>query len=446
VHEPDTLYARYGSARIAYQVLGDGPIDVIATSASFGSMDAEWENPEIAAFNREVAEFCRYIRYDGLGSGASDPLPIESLPPIESAAEEIIAVLDAAGSEQAVLAANSGSVPVALFAAATNPERISALVLMHAFARMLADDDYPEGLSPEVVAGFGEMFEVFDIDEVVRDMFPSRADDERFMRWGRKYVRAIASPGAFVAFIRRLIETDARSTLPLIRVPTLVLHRSGFEQVPMSAGRYVADHIEGARFEELPGSEGVPWFDHPTELNQAIREFVTSLQPAAQQRVKSRRAMATVLFTDMVQSTERAREMGDAKWGRMLDLHFDIASRCVEEQLGRIVKTTGDGILATFDGPGRAILAASAMSNDLMRVGLPIRAGIHTGEVELLGEDVGGIGVHLAARIMGLAGSGEIFVSQTVRDLVAGSDFSFEDRGVQHLKGIDGDWQVFALL
>lgn len=293
-------------------MLGDGPIDVIATSASFGSMDAEWENPEIAAFNREVAEYCRFIRYDGLGSGASDPVSIDSLPPMESAAEEIMAVLDAARSERAVLIANAGSVPTALFAAAANPERFSGLVLIHAVARMLADDDYPEGVPPEAVGDISEMFEVFDIDEVVRDMFPSRADDERFMRWGRKYVRAIASPGAFVAFVRRLIETDARSTLPLIEMPTLVLHRSGFEQIPMSAGRYVAEHIEGARFEVIPGSEGTPWFDHPTELNAAIREFVTSLRPAAQQPGKSRRVMASVLFTDMVQSTERAREMGDA--------------------------------------------------------------------------------------------------------------------------------------
>jgi class 3 adenylate cyclase len=214
----------------------------------------------------------------------------------------------------------------------------------------------------------------------------------------------------------------------------------------MSAGRYVATHIKGARFQVIPGSEGVPWFDHPSELHEAIRKFVSSLQLAGQQPVRSRRAMASVLFTDIVRSTELALELGDARWGRMLDLHFDIAGRCVEEQLGRIVKTTGDGVLAVFDGPGRAILAALAMRNDLGRVGLAIRAGIHTGETETLGDDIAGIGVHIAARIMGLGGPRDILVSRTVRDLVAGSEHSFEDRGGHTLKGIDGDWQVFVLI
>lgn len=445
MYEPETLYARLGTLRIAYQVLGEGPVDLIASSGSFGSMDAEWEQPEIAAFNREIAEFCRYIRFDGLGSGASDPLPLDALPPTESAAEEIIAVLDAAASERAVLAANAGSVPGALLAAATWPERFSGLVLLHAMARMMADDDYPEGAPPEAVEMLDSMFEAWDVDELVRANFPSRADDERFLRWGRRYLRSVASPGAFRAFVQRMVDTDVRPILPLIQMPTVVAHRVGFEEIPLTAGRYVAEHIEGARFVELPGNEGAPWFDHPDAVIDLIRDFVADLAPDGQPAARPRRIMETVLFTDIVQSTEQASELGDSKWRRKLDLHADIARRCVDEQGGRLVKTTGDGILATFDGPGRAVMCAAAMVGDLARVGMPIRAGVHTGEIEQLGDDIGGVAVHIAARIMAAAGPNEVLVSRTVRDLVVGSSLAFDDRGAHHLKGVEGDWQLFQL-
>lgn len=446
MNEPDTRYAQLGSSQIAFQVLGDGPIDVIATSSSFGSMDAEWEQPEIAAFLRQVSEFCRMIRYDGLGSGASDPVPLDALPPIESAAEELIAVMDAASSERAVLVANSGSVPVALVAAATWPDRFSGLVLIHAVARMIADEDYPEGISPDEAQMLESMFENWDVDQLVDATFPGRANDERFLKWGRRYLRSIASPGAFRAFVERLINTDVRAVLPLIQTPTLVLHRAGYKEIPMSAGRYVADGIVGAEFVELPGNEGTPWFDHPDALISAIREFMETLSPTALRKARAQRVMATVLFTDIVQSTERAHAMGDAKWHRMLDLHSDISQRCVEEQFGRLIKTTGDGILATFDGPGRALLCASTLVGDLDRVGLPIRTGLHSGEVEVLGEDIGGMAVHIAARIMAAAGTGEVWVSRTVRDLVVGSAFDFEDRGVHDLKGVEGQWQIYSLV
>ncbi len=409
------------------------------------SMDAEWEEPEIAHFNRRLAEICRCIRFDELGSGASDPMPPDAGPYEQLSSQQIMAVLDAANSERAVLFAADSGTTGALVAAATQPDRVAGLIVLHGAARMVAADDYPAGMPAEELDTWASIYDSMDLDQILQLSAPSRANDEQFLRWGRKWVRNMGSPAAVQARIAMAKETDTRWALPQIQVPTLVLHRTGFQGLPIAMGRYMSDHIEGARFVELPGVDGPPWFDHPDAILDVVRDFVSEITGDSPRRTRQERVMATVLFTDLVSSTRRAQEVGDGRWRDLLQLHEDVSQRCVREAGGKLVKTTGDGILATFDVPGNALRCASSLSRNLERVSLPIRAGLHTGEIETRGNDVGGIGVHIAARVMAEAGATEILVSRTVRDLVVGSEFGFESRGVHPLKGVDGDWELFAL-
>jgi class 3 adenylate cyclase len=290
-----------------------------------------------------------------------------------------------------------------------------------------------------------EMMAAWDLEAMTMLAFPSRQDDERFLQYIRIGMRAAATPDAMLAYLQEMVRTDVRDLLPLIRVPTLVMHRRDYQAQPIELSRYVADHIEGARFAEVPGGDADIFFDATDECIKVIREFVAEIEPNGQERTRVDRFMATVLLTDIVGSTTRAQELGDSEWVAMLRLHDDITRDVVGEHGGRVVKSTGDGVLAIFDGPGRGLLCASVLSPSLARAGLPIRAGLHTGEVEQRGDDVGGIGVHIAARVMAAAGAGEVLVSRTVRDLVVGSEFRFEDRGTHSLKGVEGDWQLFAL-
>jgi class 3 adenylate cyclase len=431
-----------GEDRLAYQVLGEGP-DLVLTMGAFGHVDLMWEDPGVALFLRRLASFSRLIYFDRRGTGASDPLPEKMPPPWEAYADEVTAVMDAVGSREAALMATTAEAgPMALFFAATRPERTSALVLGNASARYLADDDYPIGFDPEYAdALISGVEESWGTGSRLADGIPSRAGDERFRRWMAKVQRSIASPRTVHVFLRSMFEVDVRSLLPLVQAPTLVLHRRDFRLLPIEHGRYLAEHIPNARLVELPGADGPLTWESPEVTLGHIEEFLTGVRGT----VPATRVLATVLFTDIVASTERAAELGDRRWRELLQVHDDLGTRLVEQWGGRVVKSTGDGLLATFDGPGRAIAGAVALRDQLADIDVQIRAGLHAGEVELRGDDVGGIAVHIAARIMAKAGPGEVVVSRTVRDLVAGSDRHLEDRGTHQLKGVDGDWQLFAV-
>jgi class 3 adenylate cyclase len=439
--QPETRYARLGGDRIAYQVLGGGPPDLLLARRSYGHIDVAWEDPGITLFLRSLASFCRLILFDRRGTGPSDPLPLDPLPPWESYAEELTAVLDEVGSDRAAIMAEVDAGPTALLFAGTRPERTSALVLVNTAARFAAGSDYPIGVAAEAVeAQVARFDELWGSDALAAMLAPSRAGDARFLRWFAKWQRASVSPKAAQTLLRAMAEVDVRPVLPLVQAPTLILHRRGFELVPIAHGRYLAEHIAGAKLVELPGSDVDLSWETPELALDAIQEFLTGVRRSAEPS----RVLATVLFTDIVGSTERATRLGDRRWRELLEVHDELAGRLVEQFHGRLVKTTGDGILATFDGPGRAIRCAAALRDELAGIGLAIRAGLHTGEIELRDGDVGGIAVHIAARVMAAAGPGQILASRTVRDLVAGSDIAMDDLGTQQLKGVEGAWQLFA--
>jgi class 3 adenylate cyclase len=441
--QPETKYARVGPDRLAYRVLGQGPPDLVFTMGAFSHVDIVWEDPQMALFLRRLASFSRLLRFDRRGTGASDPLPPDPLPPSEVYAEELVAVMDATGSRRvALLATGPQAGPLALFFAGTRPERTSALILADATARYLAADDYPIGFSSEAAeATIARAEELWGSEAYAGISAPSRAGDERFLRWSARLERAIASPRMVRAHLRALLQVDVRPILPLIQAPTLVLAHREFQQLPVEHGRYLAGHIAGARLVELPGDLPL-WWDQPELVLGVVEEFLVG----ARHGVEPDRVLATVLFTDIVGSTQRAAALGDRGRRELLEVHDELAGRLVERWGGRLVKTTGDGILATFDGPGRAIGCATSLRDELRAIGIRIRAGLHIGEVELRGSDVGGIAVNIAARIMATAGPGEIVVSRTVRDLVAGSDVVLRDRGSRRLKGVEGEWQLFEVV
>ena len=440
--QPETRYARLGEDRVAYQVLGEGP-DLVLTMGAFGHVDLQWDEPGSALFLRRLASFSRLICFDRRGTGASDPLPEDLPPPWEAYADEVTAVMDAAGSRRAALMATTAEAgPMALFFAATRPDRTSALVLGNASAKYVAADDYPIGIPPEQAeAIISRVEDTWGTAEPITTAIPSRADDERFRRWVARMQRSMASPRTVHVVLRALFQVDVRPLLPLVQAPTLVLHRRDFPLLPIEHGRYLAEHLPNATFVELPGADGPLTWEHPELTLGHVEEFLTGVRHA----VPTTRVLATVLFTDIVGSTERAAGLGDRRWRELLQVHDDLGRRLVEEWGGRVVKTTGDGLLATFDGPGRAIAGAVALRDQVGDIDMAIRAGLHAGEVELRDGDVGGIAVHIAARIMAEAAPGEVLVSRTVRDLVAGSDRVLTDRGSHPLKGVDGDWELFAV-
>jgi class 3 adenylate cyclase len=439
---PQTKYARLGPDRLAYQVLGQGPPDLVFTMGAFSDVDIVWDDPQMALFLRRLAGFSRLIRFDRRGTGASDPLPADPLPPWEAYTQELTAVMDAAGSQQAaLLAAGPEAGPMALFFAGTKPERTAALILADATARYLAADDYRIGVEPEAVeAMIARAQELWGTEAFAETYTPDRANDQRFVRWSARLQRAIASPQVVRASLRALLEVDVRALLPLVHAPTLVLHHRDFPFLSVEHARYLTEHLPDARLVELPGELPL-WWEEPDPVLNVIEDFLVG----ERRSVEPTRVLATVLFTDIVGSTARAEQVGDRRWRALLDTHDELAGRLVQRWGGRLVKSTGDGVLATFDGPGRAIGCAAALREELAEIGVQIRAGLHIGEVELRGDDVGGIAVHLAARVMATAGPGEIVVSRTVRDLVAGSEVVLADRGSRRLKGVEGNWQLFAV-
>lgn len=442
---PETRYARAPSGDyIAYQVLGNGPVDVLMARDGTYAIEHVWDELRLAYFHQRLASWSRVVLFDIRGFGSSDSYGVLSKPVPETWVDDTSAVLDAIGSERAVLFGWSHGGQYALMFAATYPERCRALVLVNAFARLLRDREYPAGLPIDLrqrrleiaIEGWGN-------GGFLPAWAPSAAGDESFREWFSRAQRASSGPGTFAAVYDGLLDRDVRAVLSAISVPTLVMHRRDDRYAPVAHGRYLAEHIDGAKYVELPGADHLEFVGEVDPMLDEIQHFVAGL--AGPQRAE--RVLATVLFTDLVGSTARAAELGDAGWREVLDAHDALARRVMTEHRGRLVDTNGDGIVAIFDGPARAILAAAdfvrATSAEL---DVDSRAGLHTGEIELRGDGIAGIGVHIAARIGALAGDKEILVSRTVKDLAAGSGIVFADRGVHALKGVPDEVQLFAAL
>jgi class 3 adenylate cyclase len=440
--EPETRYATRGDAHIAYQVVGDAPLDVVLVSTWFSHLEAQWEFPAFAHYLRRLSSFSRLIVFDKYGIGLSDPIPSRSLPPLEDWMDDVRTVMDAVDSDAAViLGANEGSMMAALFAA-TYPERTTALVLVNATARMAWAPDYPIGVAPDVQDRLATLVEkAWGRGDMMAAVNPSLAADAVAAEaWGR-FLRLSASPATAAAVMRVLFDLDVREILPTIGVPTLIVHRKDNPVITLDQGRYVADRIPGARFVAVPGADYGVAVGDPDVILDEVEEFLTGAKSAGD----ADRVLATVLFTDIVGSTARLSELGDRQWREVLASHDALARRQVERYGGRLVDTTGDGLLATFDGPLRGIRCAIALRDAVRRIGLTIRAGLHTGEIERRGDGVAGIGVHIAARVQALAQPNEVLVSRTVKDLVAGAALRFADRGSHELKGVRDAWELYAV-
>jgi pimeloyl-ACP methyl ester carboxylesterase len=441
---PETRYARSGDVNIAYQVVGEGPLDLVYVPGWVSNIELMWEEPAMAHFLQRLASFSRLILFDKRGTGLSDRVSNEELPTLEQRMDDVRAVLEEVGSERAALFGHSEGGNMCVLFAATYPERTSALVTLGCFAkRRDPDDDYPWAPTAEnreeTVADVERNWGHFRPEDA-EYYAPSRVGDEQFIRNLEQYLRRGASPGAAAALLRMNSFIDVREVLPTIQVPTLVLHRTGDHDVNIEEGRYVAAKIPGAKFVELPGADHWIAAGNVDEIADEIEEFLTGTRPIPEPD----RVLATVLFTDIVGSTERAAELGDRRWRELLGAHETAVRRELDRFRGREVDTAGDGFLATFDGPARAVRCAISAGDAVRQLGVEIRAGLHTGECELDGPKVRGIAVHTGARIASLAGAGEVLVSQTVKDLVSGSGLAFEDRGVHELKGVPGEWRVYA--
>ncbi|MFQ5937202.1 MAG: adenylate/guanylate cyclase domain-containing protein [Acidiferrobacterales bacterium] len=440
--QPQTKFTQSGDVSIAYQVVGDGPRDLVVVPGFVSHLEQAWEDPSFTRFLLQLASFSRLILFDKRGTGLSDR--ITGIPTLEQRMDDVRAVMDAAGSQCAALFGISEGGPMSVLFAATYPERASALVLYGSIARGAWAPDYPWGSKPEdegTQAWLEGWRKEWGGPYAIELWAPSMAEDERFRQWWAKYLRLSASPSAVINVFRMNMAIDVRAILPTIHIPTLVLHRVGDRPINIEQGRYLAEHISGAKFVELTGDDHLWWVGDSEAIVNAIQEFLTGERPT----IELDRVLATVLFTDIVDSTKRAAEMGDRRWRDLLDTHNALTHKEISRFRGRAVRSTGDGILATFDGPARAICCALAISGEVRRLGIEIRAGLHTGEIDLIREDVGGIAVHIAARVSAKAGANEVWVSRTVKDLVAGSEFEFNERGVYSLKGIPGEWRLFTV-
>ncbi|WP_123029307.1 adenylate/guanylate cyclase domain-containing protein [Mycolicibacterium stellerae] len=455
---PETSYASCGDLSLAYQVFGDGPIELVVAGSFASHVELYWTMPEFVAFFERLSTFCRVLLFDKAGAGLSDPVP--KVRTLDDRAAEIEAVMDAAGFQRAVVFGASEGGPAAIVFAATRPERTRALILTGTSAYSFANgwddlDRDPTEVRARLLRDLGE------------DYTPSVKQIARWQAWCRAAVsawgsgeaakallpsvrsirllamveRMSASPGMARVSFEAMFRIDVRPILPTMSTPTLLIHAHD-EVVPVQCGRYLADHIPGARLLEVEGRDHAPWLADPDRILTEVEEFLTGSQGAPSQ---SRRALRTVLFTDMVASTEHAATTGDERWRAVLHRLGEITADVTQRFGGTVVESTGDGHLITFDGPTQAIRCAEALRTDAESLGIDLRAGIHTGECELLGSRIGGIAVHIAARIVGQAGAGEILVSRTVRDLVVGSGTGFEDRGSVELRGVPGTWQLLAV-
>ncbi|MBA2327440.1 MAG: alpha/beta fold hydrolase [Actinobacteria bacterium] len=438
---PEIQYARTeDGTHVAYQADEAGGVDLLQLSTFLNSIAAPFEHPSVLGWNRRLASFCRVIRYDRRGIGLSDPVDIAQPLTIEHWMQDALAVLDTLEvGRAALLAVEQVSGLTAALLAATFPERVRALVLMNTSARLCLAPDYPIGLPPEAQTRLEARIEERWPDALpLEALAPGVADDEEIRRAWRESLVLGGRPATAVAVTRVIFQSDVRSVLSAIGVPTLVLHCRDNRMVPIEHGRFLAEHIAGAEFVELDSADHLYFGDAGMD---EIEQFLTGTRkgPAAN------RALATVLFTDIAGSTSTAARMGDRRWRELLDAHDAMVRRQLERFQGRYVKQTGDGVLATFDGPARGIECAAAIRNGAHQLGIEVRAGLHTGEIELRDADIGGIAVHIAARVLALAAPGEVLVSRTVTDLVVGSGIAFLDRGEQQLKGVPQPWRVLSV-
>lgn len=439
---PETRYARNGDVHLAYQVLGDGPIDLVLFGTFVSHVELIWEDPDAASLLRRLASFSRLLIFDKRGVGMSDPLPPDSPPTLEERLEDVRAVMDAAGSDAAVLFGNSEGAQLAVLFATTYPARTCALVTMGGFAKIRRARDYPIGIPDAVVERtMAYLSDHWGEPETLALVLPGVLRDEAKVRWWTQFARRSTSPGGAVAQFRMNWATDIRHLLPLVQVPTLILHAEGDQWVRVDAARYLAEHIPGARFVALPGGDHLPYDELGPRVAEEVQEFVTGSRVP----METDRVLATVLFTDIVGSTERAAVEGDERWARLIDGHDRDVRQQIERFGGHHIRSTGDGFLALFDGPARAIRCGRAIHGIVGRQGLSVRMGVHTGEVELREDGVAGIAVHICARVTDRAGPGELFVSGAVPPLVIGSGIEFADRGHYDLKGVPGQWQLLEV-
>jgi pimeloyl-ACP methyl ester carboxylesterase len=440
---PETRYAKSGDVNIAYQVVGEGPLDVVLVHGWVQSFDASWEIEPIRRFYERLASFSRLILFDKRGTGLSDRVPVDDLPTLETRMDDMRAVLDVVGAERAaVLGHSEGGAMCALFAA-TYPERTQALVMVGSSARTRWAPDYPIGATDDEIEDLErlvlEHWGANAVRSMLQQLAPSIADDEELVQAHTRAALRAASPAAAAALTRMSAMIDIRLLLPAIRVPTMVLYRA--DEVLAEASRYLGEHIPGARVVELPGTDHMPWLGDQAAVLDEIEEFLTGIRP----HPALDRVLATVLFTDIVGSTELVADLGDRRWRDVLEQHNALVRRELDRFRGRELSTAGDGFLATFDGPARAVACAVSIRDAAKALGLQIRFGLHTGELELAGSDIRGIAVHTGARVAAKAGPGEVLASSTVRDLVAGSGLEFEDRGSHELKGVPGEWHLYAV-
>lgn len=445
IAEPEIRYAKDGDVYIAYHVLGVESPDLLAFSSALLPIGSINEEPSLARFHDRLASFRRLIRFDERGVGLSDSVTPSHPPTLEQWMQNALAVMDAAGSERAAVFAPRDSSLEAILLAATHPDRVSELILVNGTARLARAEDYPVGIPQRVLDRFLESN--FEPDAVERGVdflahfAPSVAGDGAFRAWWNRAGNHGAAPATARLIDRVRLQADVRALLPLVSVPTLVLHRSDNAVVRAGHGQYLAEHIPDAKYVELPGADDLYWVGDTAEMLDEIEEFLTGVRHGPEPD----RVLATVVFTDIVGSTEHLAEVGDRRWRDLLDLHDAAVRRQLERFRGREIKMTGDGVLATFDGPARAVLCARAIRDAVGELGLQVRAGVHIGEVEVRGDDVGGMAIHIAARVAALAGPREVLVSRTVVDIIVGSGIETEDHGEYVLKGVPGSWRLFAV-
>jgi class 3 adenylate cyclase len=439
---PETRYASIGGDRVAYQVLGEGPSDLVFSLGQWGHVDVDWEEPAIARFFRRLASFSRLIRFDPRGSGLSDLRPQDGRGQWEHWIEDLLTVLDAVASHTAAIVGARDCGPMALQFAAAYPERVSALVLLSTVARYTAAPDYPQGFPPDVMKQFlAFTHKHYGSEKWARASTPSQAHDSRMLRWIAKWLRAAGAPKSVAESFENQLTMDARPALSRIRARTLVMRRRDHGWSTVAHSRYIADHIAGAHFLELPGADVDPFWETPDLILDHLEEFLTGTRL----RGEPDRVLAAVLFTDIVGSTVQAANLGDAGWRALLDRHDHTLREQVGLFGGNLADHSGDGSLSIFENPRRAIECALALQKAIVDIGIEIRAGIHFGEIERRAEGASGVNVHIGARVMALAGAGEVLVSRTVRDILLGSRFEFRDGGVHELKGVPDRWAVFRV-
>ena len=439
---PETKYAKSGDVHIAYQVFGEGELDIVVVPGFTTHVELVWEHEPAARALEGLASFARVITFDRRGSGLSDP--VAEAPSLEQRMDDVRAVMDAAGSERAALLGISEGASMSILFGATYPDRVQALVCSGGMARSTWADDYPWAAPVEALLESGaELVGPHWGEGAMIDVgAPSQMGNPETRAFWARLERGSASPGMLAGLVRMFFDIDVRDVVPSVHVPTLVLHREHDRLVNVRNGRWLAEHLPNARLVELPGDDHVMWYEDVDRTLGEIQEFLTG----ARQAPEPQRMLATVLFTDIVDSTRTAAELGDQRWRDMLEGHQRTVRDALSSFDGREVKSTGDGFLATFDGPGRAIRCAQAVLDSSEPLGIQVRAGLHTGECEVMGDDIGGIAVHIAARVSAHAGPSEVLVSRTVKDLVAGSGIQFSDRGTHELKGIPDTWQLYAVV